>query len=34
MGKVFWTDGKVTLAEKEEQTTNEVNTVETSDLPF
>lgn len=33
-GKVFWTDGKVTLAEKEEQTTNEVNTVETSDLPF
>ena len=33
-GKVFWTDGTITLAEKEEQTTNEVNTVETSDLPF
>ena len=32
-GKVVWTDGKVTLAEREEQTTtNQVD--ETADLPF
>jgi hypothetical protein len=32
-GKVVWTDGKVTLAEREEQTTtNQVE--ETADLPF
>ena len=33
-GKVVWTDGKVTLAEREEQTTTNQVKEETADLPF
>ncbi len=33
-GKVGWTDGKVTLAEREEQTTTNQVKEETADLPF
>jgi len=33
-GKVVWTDGNVTLAEREEQTTTNQVKEETADLPF